>query len=188
MSVSTETIRKGLADVAVTFGWGFDAEAKVFYIPSWWRWNQPQNPNVLKGNLKVLSEIPPSALVDAFTRNIGTLDETLHATFVEGIRIRMARRLPVQEQEHLSGAFQEHERALRAENAGGDGSASHLLVARQVLQLTNPDAPIEHLLDTFFSLKPKACTKAEATKALNVARSEMRNARTPSSSGGGQSR
>lgn len=38
LNVSVETLRKGLTDVSVTFGWHFDADARVFYIPSWWRW------------------------------------------------------------------------------------------------------------------------------------------------------
>ena len=113
LGVSVDTLRKGLADIGTTFDWRFDAEARVFYIPSWWRWNEPENPNVLKGNLKALSEIPPCGLVDAFSRNLETLPETLHETFIEGCTIRLSKRPPNQEQEHLSGAFQEHEPALQ---------------------------------------------------------------------------
>ena len=44
LGVGAETFRKGLAEVCVTFGWQFDNDQRVFYIPSWWRWNQPTNP------------------------------------------------------------------------------------------------------------------------------------------------
>ena len=83
LGVGAETFRKGLAEVCVTFGWQFDNDQRVFYIPSWWRWNQPTNPNILIGNLKALSEIRPSALVDAFAQNLQTLPETFHETFIE---------------------------------------------------------------------------------------------------------
>ena len=58
----------------------------MIYIPSWWRWNPPENVNVLKGNLKDLNDIPPCGLVDAFAHNIGPLPETFHQTFLDGLR------------------------------------------------------------------------------------------------------
>src|SRR5262249_53723706 len=85
-------------DIAETFGWLFDANAGVFYIPSWWKWNVPQNNNVLKGNLKDLNEIPPSGLVEAFARNIETLPETFHQMFLEGIRLRLVQPSRTQDQ------------------------------------------------------------------------------------------
>ena len=39
LGVTVETIRKGLVDVGVAFGWRFDSSARVFFIPSWWHWN-----------------------------------------------------------------------------------------------------------------------------------------------------
>ena len=41
LDVGVETIRTGLVDVAGAFGWVFEADTRVFYIPSWWRWNAP---------------------------------------------------------------------------------------------------------------------------------------------------
>ena len=38
LGVGAGTFRKGLAEVCVTFGWQSDSDARVFYIPSWWRW------------------------------------------------------------------------------------------------------------------------------------------------------
>ena len=197
LGVTVETIRKGLVDVGVGFGWQFDSSARVFFIPSWWNWNRPENENVLTGNLKALSEIPPSSLVDAFARNLETLPEALHPGFIEGCRKRLSKHSPIQEQEHkhLSGK-QEHEhrgRGVDAPVAGPQPSRDEkcgadeerlLPVAREVLRVTNPDSPIEHLLDTFWSIKPQACTKAIATKLLNMALAEKRGERPLMRAGG----
>ena len=59
LNTTAETLRKGLADVAGTCGWHFDAEASVFYILTLWKWNPVENPNVMKGALKDLAESPP---------------------------------------------------------------------------------------------------------------------------------
>lgn len=59
-----ETLKRRLLNVCVTFGWQYDADARVIYIPSWWRWNPRENENVLKGNLKDLNDIPSRGLVD----------------------------------------------------------------------------------------------------------------------------
>jgi hypothetical protein len=191
LGVSVETCRTRLRDVAATFGWFFDADARVFYIPSWWRWNRPENPDVLKGNLKDLSDVPPSGLCEAFARNLEFLPDTWHQTFVDTCRARLHTRGSHQEQEQEQGSEQEQGAGARARaKAGsnpsqkpknekhGDGTERNdlLPVAREVLKLTNPAAPIDHLLDTFFSLKPNACSKTTATEVLNVALSERRSA------------
>ena len=165
----------------------FDADARVFYIPSWWRWNPPENQNVLRGNLKDLSEIPPSALCEAFARNVETLPATLRETFVECCRLRLPKRSPIQEQKQEqkqrtgSGTGTRAARGVAVapdtpKPKGKEGTEeNHLItVARQVLKLTNPNAPLDHLLDTFSSLHHGSYTRAEANQALSVALSEHR--------------
>ena len=193
LNVAVETVRKGLADVTVTFGWTFDAVAKVFFIPSWWRWNPPANANVLKGNLKALNEIPPCGLTEAFARNLETLPETLHVTFVEGCTQRMAKRSPIQEQDQDQEQEQEQERrASRGESAAAkghsqDGSArtqALIAVARDVFQFVSTNGDLEGQIDTFHQIRrthkqafvigePK---RDEILSALNVVRSERRQA------------
>jgi hypothetical protein len=176
LKLSVETIRKGLADVAVTFDWRFDADARVFYIPSWWRWNRPENRYVLSGNLKALSEIPPCSLVEAFAKNTKWLPsepdkdgKTSIETFAECLRIRLPKRPRVQDQEHLSGAFQEQEQEGAATNGETTLSAAHLSIAKEVLKLTNPDGPLDELVDTFgavANLRNTKWTKASAIAAI----------------------
>ena len=172
LGVGAETFRKGLAEVCVTFGWQFDNDQRVFYIPSWWRWNQPTNPNILIGNLKALSEIRPSALVDAFAQNLQTLPETFHETFIECCRQRLPK--PPRTQDQYRSIEQKKEKEQERERKSGSDGKRFLSIARQVLEVTNPAADLDHLVDTFFSLKPNACTKAEAREAINTALSERR--------------
>jgi hypothetical protein len=172
-----------LADVSGTFGWHFDADARVFYIPSWWRWNPPENENVLKGNLKDLNEIPPCALVEAFARNLETLPPTFHQTFVECCRIRMAKPSPNQEQKHYQDPEheqeREHGRAPRAAAPNGNGHTDVLIgIARETMKVTSEDASMDELSDHFRYLArnkvPFKFTKAEELNAINIVLSERR--------------
>jgi hypothetical protein len=51
LGTTPETLTKRLRNVCQTFGWWFDSVARVTYIPTWWRWNPPENVNVMKGSL-----------------------------------------------------------------------------------------------------------------------------------------
>jgi hypothetical protein len=89
-----KSFAKGLRRVCETLSWQFDSKARVLYIPSWFKWNPPENANVVKGSLKDLNEIPPCDLVDAFARNIETIPVTLREGFIEGLRKGLPNGLP----------------------------------------------------------------------------------------------
>jgi len=173
LGVGRETLLERLADVRVTFGWHFDADARVFWIPSWWRWNAPENANVLRGNLKDLSEITPCALADAFAANIETLPETLHDTFVEGCRLRLPEGSPTQEQDLQEHKHEQDAGARRAPRELRTKNSDEKLVtiARRVLQEHNPpnlESAIDHLGQY------ATCTRAQAEIALTAAFAERR--------------
>lgn len=197
LKASVETIRKGLADVAGTFGWVFDSSAGVLYIPSWWRWNKPANANVLTGNLKDLHEIPPCALVDAFAQNFETLPETLHQTFIEGLRQRLHQRSPTQDQYQDLVQEQEHSRRAprgKGSKEGGlhavspptddDRTNKLLAIARETLKYSSPNGDIEELSDAFRFVnsnhrqKVSEPTRQEIATALGHALLEHRKAAT----------
>lgn len=166
LGVATETLRKGLTDVRETFGWLFDAGAGVFYIPSWWRWNKPEGVNVLKGNLKELSEIPPSHLMEMFAANLRTLPEALHLTFIEGCRERLPEPSPIQDQEQDQEQKQEQEQeGAGAPKSGIDEDAYLRTVIREALGLSPKNAPTDYLLDCINSIDP---TLADRYKRQDV--------------------
>jgi hypothetical protein len=193
LGVSVETLRKGLADVAVTFGWVFDARARVFYIPSWWRWNPPENINVIRGSLKDLNEIPPCSLVEAFALNTDTLPDTkdkegrtLRGTFIECLAQRLPQRPgnQYQEQEHLSGTGTGTPRVARRRLRTGEGpngkpTSTALKIAREALE-GMPRGSIEGLTDAFHSIRngqysAEKFTDAEIRDAIHYALSEGRS-------------
>ena len=178
LGTTPETLKKRLANVCVTFGWAFDAVARVMYIGSWWRWNPPENANVMKGSLKDLNEIPPCGLVDAFARNYETLPETLHETFLEGLRQRLPK--PSRNQEQYqgteSGKQDREPSALRAvaekDNIRGP-SARHLAIAREVISEAPRNATTDYLIDALQSQYRQhkiEINRGAAVAALNAAR------------------
>jgi hypothetical protein len=94
LGATPEQIGERLHAVCTAFGWHYDAAARVLFIPSWWTWNQPENPNVLKNLLGDLAEVPPSDLLADFARNIVTLRPTLRGTFRERMAERSLERYP----------------------------------------------------------------------------------------------
>ena len=57
------------ATVVEVMGWRWDAGRRVLYIPSWWKFNLPANPSVLKASLADLSGLPKTALLKDFLAN-----------------------------------------------------------------------------------------------------------------------
>jgi len=188
-----QTLKKRLVRVCQTFGWLFDSKARVIYIPSWFKWNPPDNVNVMKGSLRDLNEIPPCGLVDAFARNLETLPQTLHETFIEGLRQRLTTGIRIQDQYQEQKQKQNQKTVLRTgadttlrgvvsaplkhtTDQSENGPEEKLLnAARQVLRLTDPNAEMEHLLDALSSFYGRVdYPKASAIHALNIALSERR--------------
>jgi hypothetical protein len=152
-----ETLKKRFVNVCQTFGWLFDAKARVIYIPSWFKWNPPENVNVMKGSLKDLNEIPPCGLVDAFAHNIETLPVTLHETFVEGLRQRLPKGMSTQEQYPEPYQNQEpRSAALRAvafkekDNGHPPNIDTRLVrIAKDVLREAPRQSDTSYLVDVF---------------------------------------
>ena len=177
LELGLDTFKKALGKLSATFGWMFDAEARVFYIPSWWKFNQPDHEKVLRGNLKDLNEVPPCGLSHAFSINLGELKPELHECFVEAIRKAHHKATRSQEQEQESRIRRQEQEQEPCASRGTDGnghcSDHHLVIAREVLRTTNPDADIAHLVDTFAWVhqttkhKTQRFTRDEAIAALN---------------------
>jgi len=78
-----ETFAKRFERVVSVLNWGFDKRRKVVFIPTWWKYNTPDNPNTLKGNLADLDEVPQGELTQQFAANLAYLNPNLHETFRE---------------------------------------------------------------------------------------------------------
>jgi hypothetical protein len=185
LNASMDTIRKGLADLAEAFGWLFDATARVAYIPTWWRWNNPGSPKVLQGNLKDLSEIPPCGLVDAFAVNTRYISDSLADTFRQEITIRIPKSTPTQY--HYQDQEQEQKQEPSALRTGSDGQRSNeesiaaeiRAIAKEAVRFCGNNVDHEILRDHFWnfwnrSYNGKAPEREHVHRALHEARLEYR--------------
>ena len=94
-----ETFQEGFQKACETLSWRWDSAARVLYLPTWWKYNLPENPNVLKGCLADLGELPKTPLLAEFCSNLRYLPETLHQTFRDGLPKPSGNQEQEQEQE-----------------------------------------------------------------------------------------
>jgi hypothetical protein len=99
LQLAPAAFQRWFLHVCTTLGWKFDRTNRVLWLPSWWRFNTPENGNVLKGCLRDLADVPVSPLLAEFGRHTETLPETLRETFTQTFWERIGERLPIQEQE-----------------------------------------------------------------------------------------
>jgi len=64
-----QTFAKRFDRVIETLKWGWDSAARVLYLPTWWKYNKPMNPNTFKAHLDDFHELPSSPLLAEFCAN-----------------------------------------------------------------------------------------------------------------------
>lgn len=174
LRLDNKTFGEGLANLSRTFGWIYNREARQLYIPSWWRFNAPENVNVLKGNLKILSELQPSALTDAFSANLADLHPDLHETFIQTCAKRLAKHPGNQEHYQEHDPEQEHEREQAATQKpraakSGNEDAGLVKIVDHYLTECGTNHPIEEMVDSvqwIAKQKRKAFDKDQIVQAL----------------------
>jgi hypothetical protein len=92
------TFRKGFLKVCQTLNWEWDPAARVLYLPTWWRYNPPENANNVIGNLKDLDDLPETPLLKRFSINTAYLSDELIETFTKTLAKRSPKRSPSQDQ------------------------------------------------------------------------------------------
>jgi hypothetical protein len=118
LATSPQTFQKGFENVCRTLNWEWDPDARVLYLPTWWKYNQPENPNNVIGNLKDLDDLPGTPLLKRFCANIAYLPEGLIETFAQTLAKRYPQRSP------KCSPAQEQEQEQEQETDGGQ-SAKH---------------------------------------------------------------
>lgn len=83
LGMSYQTFHQRFQNVLVEMNWKYDEPARVLYLPKWWKYNVPENSNVMVGNLKDLHEIPDTALLTEFRENVAYLCEGILETFTQ---------------------------------------------------------------------------------------------------------
>lgn len=111
LDMGGETFAKRFDNVCKALRWTFDKGLRVLYIPTWWKYNTPENPNVLQSNLDDLHDLPQTPLLTEFASNVAYLPATQHERFnltlAKGLPERMAHQEQEQEQEQKQEQEQE---------------------------------------------------------------------------------
>jgi len=97
LGLSVKIFNSNFDLVLSTFSWSFDHAARVLYIPTWWRYNAPENPNVLVGALDDLNGLPHTPLLKEFAANVRYLPPNLVETFQQRLAERLGQCLAIQE-------------------------------------------------------------------------------------------
>ena len=133
-ALSPQTFGKGFGKVRQILRFGWHEPTRVLYLPTWWKYNTPENPNVLKSCLGDLHDVPRTPLSTAFCGNLTHLPETFHQTFratVETFAKGWGERMADQEQE------QEQEQEVLPGARAGTGSPPSPPGEREWLDLLN---------------------------------------------------
>lgn len=144
LGTGTERVRKGLGTACQRLNWHYDEAARVLYIPSWWKWNQPEAANNMTGNLKDLAEIPESPLLHMFASNFRHIDPKNLDAFRTGCQplgVPVHNPSPTQEQEQEQEQEKEQEQDKQQEQEQEQDFATSLAASQR--------------FDQFWSLYPE---------------------------------
>lgn len=111
--IETDSYAKGFGRVCDSLGWKYDNRVRVLFIPTWWKYNPPENAKHLQGCLEDLHDLPQTKLLAEFARTVGYIPDHSRDSFAIAMQIAMA----YQEQK------QEQERKQKNTSAGADVSA-----------------------------------------------------------------
>jgi hypothetical protein len=79
LGMSADAVLEHITAICRAFGWQFDSLNRVFWIPSWWSYNQPtENDKNFRGALSDLSEVPDSRLIVLFLQSRQYVPACLH--------------------------------------------------------------------------------------------------------------
>ena len=72
--------KKRETETLVMLNWSYDEDARVIFLPSWWRYNHPENVNIFKSNLFDIHDLPQTHLIDTFLDNTAYLRQEFWQT------------------------------------------------------------------------------------------------------------
>src|SRR5262249_52047762 len=172
-----QSFAEGFGKVCERLQIGWDETFRVLYLPTWWKYNCPENPNVLKSCLDDLHEVPQTSLIIEFSKNLRYLPETFHQTFREGLPKSFPQRMPHQEQEQEYKSTQSDNPipdSLGRSRDPKSGVGKQLLSdpqnpphskKKKTLRAHQPDPEILAAFDDFYQAFPRHMAKQKALEA-----------------------
>lgn len=186
LGTSLEAFRKRLARVCTSLGWLFDSKLRVFYIPSFLRWNPPVNKNVASGITNDLNDVPMCAFVEAFGQNLEGIPEAFVQVYLEGLRKHWPHGVSNQEQ-YQDLETETETRATREDRIERNKAKTNtkptderlVSLARELKDYTSLNAPMDVIVDSFRQLAQSQNIQAQTTdllSAIAIVQSERRTA------------
>ena len=117
IGIDPQTFSERFENVCRTLNWEWDEGSRVVYIPTYWKYNIPENPNVVIGLLKDVGDIPETKLLSRFSTNFAYLPENLHETFAQTLAERYPKPSPNQENENEQENEQDTQKGAGAPKA-----------------------------------------------------------------------
>lgn len=127
-----ETFAERFVNVVDLFGWTYDS-ASVLYLRHWWRYNQPQNPNQLKGWLSQVLLVPSGQSLTAFCANDLDVPEGMRETFHETLAKRLGERYPQPSRNNKSKSKKKKEKKKEEEGEAGREVAGEVVLRLPVM-------------------------------------------------------
>lgn len=157
------TFAKRYGDVCDTLNWRRHEPSRTIYLPAWWKWNPPDNPNHLAGAMKCLFDVPQTPLLQEFADNLQWLAPNLHETFRERIG-NVSARYATQEQE------QERDQEPEQDQEPGEGEApSNDGIPPTDGKPPKKKSPYTDDFNIWYAVYPKKLKPADAFKAWKLA-------------------
>ena len=96
LGMKLESFAEALPKLCRSLKWSWDKASRTIYIPTWWKYNLPLNPNVLSACLKDIDSLPQSPLAIEFWNNTLYLPESFTPIFAEASRKALANLRPLE--------------------------------------------------------------------------------------------
>jgi len=159
--------------------WRYDEQVRVLYIPSWFKWNNPDNSKSMHGFLKDLGVLPQTPLIQEFTANEAHLTGRVLDAFREGCAIRYPLGMASQEQEQEQ--YQEKDPPQTPPlPANGDDSTPQRKPGQPLVTLADITIPrsmdtveVRDAIDTWLAYKRRRRQGYKTAKQIEMLLSEF---------------
>ncbi len=169
LGTSTDTFAKRFGNVLRGLKWEWDSTLRVLYFPTWWKYNQPENINVLSGSMKDLADLPQTPLLAKFYANKTYLSKQFIATFEErspNVTGTLPERPPIQEQEQEQEQDSFADASLGSQNTEPKPKAAAKEKASQKEKPPRPRNPIFDAIAEITGLDPATGTNGSNFGAI----------------------
>jgi hypothetical protein len=143
----------------LTLNLKWDETFRVLYLPTWWKYNPPENCNNVVGNLKDLDDVPKSDLIDLFRENLDYLAENLRETFTQTLAKRYPQRYPKR------SPSQEQEQDKNKSGAKAPESSSNKRSRKLTRRASAVDPALLREFEAWYVAYPKHVGQEPARKA-----------------------